>query len=71
VTDRWVPDPQPGDGPDGRGEAGPSDSLAARRETEEAALTGRFPDGPAVRDDSNPIEPEAEADATPGESPEA
>jgi hypothetical protein len=34
--------------------------LTTRLETEEAAETGRFPDGDEVRDDSNPIEPEAE-----------
>lgn len=57
MNDRWIPDPLPGDGPDGRGEAGPADSLTTRRETEEAASTGRFPDGSELRDDSNPIEP--------------
>ncbi len=61
MTSRWEPAPAPGDGADGRGEAGPPEALTTRRETEEAAATGRFPDGDEVRDDSNPIEPEAEA----------
>lgn len=61
MTDRWVPTPQPRDGPDGRGESGDEDDLATRRATEEAALSGRFPDGGEVRDDSNPIEPEGPA----------
>ena len=60
MTDRWVPDPAPGDGPAGRGESGPRDALRTRQETEEAAMTGRFPDGNEVRDDSSPIEPESE-----------
>lgn len=58
MSARWEPDPLPGDGPDGRGEAGDRDSLTTRRETEEAARSGRFPAGDEVRDDSNPIEPE-------------
>jgi hypothetical protein len=58
VTDRWVPDPRPGDGPDGQGESGSAASLPTRRATEEAARSGRFDDGATVRDDSNPIEPE-------------
>ena len=62
VTDRsWEPVPQPGDGPDGRGEAGEADELETRRETEEAAETGRFHEGDELRDASNPIEPEAPA----------
>ena len=60
MTDRWVPRPHPRDGPDGRGEAGPPEAMTTRRETEEAARTGRFPDGDEVRDDSNPIEPETD-----------
>lgn len=63
MTDRWVPEPQSRDGPDGRGEAGPTDTLETRAETEEAAETGRFPDGDAVRDASNPLEPEGEPPA--------
>jgi hypothetical protein len=34
------------------------EALDARRETEEAALTGRFPDDGEIVDRSNPIEPE-------------
>jgi hypothetical protein len=60
VSDRWVPDSAPGDGPAGRGESGPPDELDSRQVTEEAAMTGRFPDGDEVRDDSNPIEPEGD-----------
>ncbi len=63
--ERWRPRPQPGDGPDGRGESGPGETLETRRETEEAAASGRFPAGDEVRDDSNPIEPHAELDAVP------
>ena len=61
MTDRWVARPLPRDGPDGRGEAGPPETLDTRRETEEAAETGRFPGGAEVKDRSNPIEPEAPA----------
>jgi hypothetical protein len=61
VTDRWVARPLPADGADGRGEAGPAEALETRRETEEAAETGRFPAGDEVTDRSNPIEPEAPA----------
>jgi hypothetical protein len=56
---------KPGSGPtpgDGRGESGPPDTLETRRETEEAAETGRFPAGGEVVDRSNPIEPEAPAE---------
>jgi hypothetical protein len=63
MTDRWVPDPAPRDGPAGRGESGAEGELESRRLTEEAAATGRFPDGDDVRDDSNPIEPEDERPA--------
>ena len=59
MTDRWVPKPAPGDGPDGRGESGPAEALESREETEEAAETGRFPDDGDVVDRSNPIEPDA------------
>ena len=63
MSDRWVPDPLPGDGPDGRGESGPPEALETRRETEHAAETGRFPAGDdEVVDRSNPIEPEAPAE---------
>jgi hypothetical protein len=65
VNRRWEPVPLPGDGPDGRGESGPSDRLETRDQTEEAAASGRFPEGDLVRDDSNPIEPEATAAAVP------
>ncbi|HVL52736.1 MAG TPA: hypothetical protein VM344_00580 [Vitreimonas sp.] len=62
MSHRWEPEPLPGDGPDGRGESGPSEVLETRRETEEAAASGRFPhDEAGVRDDSNPIEPEEPA----------
>ena len=61
TEERWRPRPQPGDGPDGRGESGPADRLSTRRETEEAARTGRFPDADRVRDPSNPIEGEGPA----------
>jgi hypothetical protein len=64
MTGRWVPDPLPEDGPDGRGEAGPPGALETRRETEEVATTGRAPDGSEVRDRSNPLEPEADAEAS-------
>jgi hypothetical protein len=47
---------------DGQGESGQSDELETRRITEEAARTGRFPDGKGeLRDDSSPIEPEDDA----------
>jgi hypothetical protein len=59
MTDDWDASPLPGDGADGRGESGPADALDSRRETEEAAETGRFPAGDEVVDRSNPIEPEA------------
>jgi hypothetical protein len=62
MTDRWVPEPLPCDGADGRGEAGPPETLDTRRETEEAAETGRFPTGDEVSDRSNPIEPEDPAE---------
>jgi len=55
---RWEPKPEPGDGPDARGEAGSPGEVAARRVTEEAAETGRFPQDGELRDGSNPIEPE-------------
>lgn len=60
ASGRWKPAPLPGDGPDGRGEGGDRGSLTTRRETEEAAATGRFPAGDELRDDSNPLEPEGD-----------
>ncbi|MFL5679215.1 MAG: hypothetical protein ACJ77B_01290 [Chloroflexota bacterium] len=52
----------PGVRGDGQGESGPSEELETRRITEEAARTGRFPDGKGdLRDDSSPIEPEDDA----------
>ena len=62
MTDRWVAEPLPGDGADGRGEAGSAETLDTRRATEEAAETGRFPAGDEVVDRSNPIEREDPAE---------
>lgn len=73
MTDRWVPDPLPSDGPDGRGESGRSDELETRRQTEVAASSGLFADEDVFRDDSNPVEPEVTPPAAPdraGTSPE-
>jgi hypothetical protein len=63
MTDRWVPDPLPRDGTDGRGESGPAAALETRQATETAAETGRFPEGDEAVDRSNPIEPEERLEA--------
>lgn len=57
MSERWVPEPETRDGAEGRGESGPASELSTRRETEEAAESGRFPAGDELRDDSSPVEP--------------
>ena len=50
-------------GGSGKGGDGNRPEPDARAETEEAARTGRFPEGAGrVRDDSNPVEPEGQGD---------